>query len=846
MPRELLMMQNSFQWGTAEGQMLEIEYAIRSNIRDLKIEGQTYQNLLGETKDIEYVSTKSEFNYIYTLDNLTANTTYTLSYEIKSSNEITTNDNTILFRIEIDKADGTAGIPDGFTGTVDNIYRKHNLTFNTESNTKQIKINLRNYFNNPDIGLTENTLSVRNLVLLEGDYTNRAMITELPTSINGIESVAEREKESDSYRVTIAQSNNETDGITLSNGVKNTIENGEHIKRVRKLVITSTSVPWANSLYGVSNDSHLTYVAHGSLNNIKHVSGVNTNLICDKLPVGDLNEEKLNYNIMVYGHSTTNKELRIAVPKTVLPNGSIDEFKTWIDANSVTIYYELETPITEPVTTTEILLPQPLRSLPNGVRDTVEGNKLIQRVYELKLDENFDFNVSVTIGAVPTDKTLYRFDIKPPYPTPIGDINSVISNMFPYLFIHNLAGSAIEVKQECVCNHSVENSKISIIIKKERLKSVDVSGFKEWCIANDFKILYQLETPIEHTINIPPISISKGTNMVSTNNNIKPELTCKYKQSTKIIKYLYNLGNEYLNITGGWNTQLTASYGAATTIVKNSNNIYFPTGVWNVLLTNNKIDVTNYDVVYMKYSKEYSSFMGHPARCAIKLGNKNTSWTDFADDATTGALIGKDETGNNVTNGILTIDVSNVTGSYYVGIGGQSNNITVHEIGLKKNNSDNSDTTILYSSGNENTSLTGGYLTSSNNSATCNIEKQADNLYVNCTGKQSFDSMCYARTNKTIKPCKIKVSIKNNYISANGVAFCMFLSEKETISTVSEFNSIINKKYIKASNTTLGQYIDLEIDLTGNTEGYFYVFCMIAGSADYACKANISKIEIIR
>ena len=309
------------------------------------------------------------------------------------------------------------------------------------------------------------------------------------------------------------------------------------------------------------------------------------------------------------------------------------------------------------------------------------------------------------------------------------------------------------------------------------------------------------------------------------------------------IKYLYLNGDENVILTGGWNTQLTASYGPATTIVKNANNIYLPSGVWNMLLTNNKIDVTNYDVVYMKYSKEYSSYSLHPARCAIKLGNKNTSWNDFANDETTGTLIGKDETQNNVTNGILTIDVSNVIGSYYVGVGGQSNNITVHEIGLMKNNSD---TTILYSNGNEHIELTGGYLTSSNNSATCNIEKQADNLYVNCTGKQSFDSICYARTNKTIKPCKIKVSVKNNYISAQGIAFCMFLSEKETISTVSEYNSIINKRYIKASNTTQGQYIDLEMDLTDNVEGYLYVFCMAAGSGDYTCKANIRKIEITK
>lgn len=707
------MMQNSFQWGTAEGQTLEIENAIRSNVRDLKIEGQTYQNLL--------------------LNN------------IKSS-----------------------------------------------------------------------------------------------TTINGIESVAEREKEGDLYPVKIVHSNNETDGITLPNGVKNRIENGNHIKRVGKIILDG-SRNWTRHSSLSSNGMSLFYFANSNINKTSHIG------ISSKLPCYDITERTKclnNQEECIILSDGSNGLVQIILKDTSLETQDVAGLKKYLSAEPITLYHELATPITKSLITTEIPLPQPLRSLPNGVCDEVVGNKLIQNIYELKLDKNFNFDVSVTIGAVPTDKTLYIFDIKSPYPTPIGDINSVISNMFPYLFIHNLAGSAIEVKQECVCNHSVENSKISVIIKKERLKSVDVSGFKEWCIANDFKILYQLETPIEHTINIPPISISKGTNMVTTNNNIKPELTFKYKQSKKIIKYLYNSGNEYLNVTGGWSTQLTAGYGAATTIVKNANDIYFPTGVWNMLLTNNKIDVTNYDVVYMKYSKEYNPYNFHPARCAIKLGNKNTSWTDFADDKTTGTLIANNETENNVTNGILTIDVSNVTGSYYVGIGGQSNNITVHEIGLKKKN--NGDTTTLYSNGNECTELTGGYLTSSNNSATCNIEKQADNLYVNCTGKTSFDSICYARTNNYINPCKIKVSVKNNSIGAIGVAFCVLLSEKEAITSVSDFNSVVNRGYIKASNTTQGQYVDLEIDLTNGARGYLYIACMVAGSSDYTCKANIRKIEIIR
>ena len=820
MPRELLMMQNSFQWGTAEGQTLEIENAIRSNVRDLKIKGQTYQNLLGETKDIEYVSTKSEFNYPYILENLKANTTYTLSYEIKSSNKITTNDNAILFRIEKVTPDSNTIIKAGFTGTVDNIYRKHNLTFNTESNTKQIKINLRNYFNSPSVGLTENTLSVRNLVLLEGDYTNGTMITELPTSINGIESVAEREKEGDLYPIKVAQSNNETDGIVLPNGVTNTIENAVHVKRVGKAILNGSEQWRVNAISGATITTRFGLYSEELIN-----AKVKGSCLCDRFPTIDSDSDNEHIKI-----GSPTPRFFIYINKSRLSTDDVDGFKEYLSNNPILVYYELETPITEPCVVTEVNMPIPLRSLPNGVCDEVVGNKLIQRVGKIILDGSENWGTS---GITPQENTLvFQGDVISQLVKPNS---SAISDKFA---TYNGATTDAE---GLLPFSGTGGTRIYLRINKSRLLTSDIAGFKKWLSQNPTIVYYELATPIEHTINVPPISISKGTNMVTTNNNIKPELAFKYKQSTKIIKYLYNSGNEYLNVTGGWNTQLTAGYGAATTIVKNTNNIYFPTGVWNMLLTNNKIDVTNYDTVYMKYSKEYISFNGHPARCAIKLGNKNTSWTDFANDATTGALIGKNETENNVTNGILTIDVSNVTGSYYVGIGGQSNNITVHEIGLKK---ENGDTITLYSNGNENTSLTGGYLTSSN-SATCNIEKQVDNLYVNCTGKSNFDSICYARTNNYINPCKIKVSVKNNSISANGVAFCVFLSEKEAINSVSDFNSVVNKGYIKASNTTQGQYVDLEIDLTNNARGYLYITCMIAGSS-YNCKANIRKIEIIR
>ena len=824
MPRELLMMQNSFQWGTAEGQTLEIENAIRSNVRDLKIEGQTYQNLSISSSG-KTTMTSGGFVYLFNSTNgadmIKLNTTYTLIIDIKDA-YYTSNNFGLLTSIEY--LDGTSTLYIALTTQTSGRYVR---TFTFKNPVKNMNLGVHNS------NTSDCYCDMSSIMLLEGDYTN----IDIPDSINEIESVAEREKEGDLYPIKVTQSNNETDGITLPNGVKNSIENGKHIKRVGKFTIDGTTI--------LLSENNL------SLNTIRLIQPVNN-------AKNAINERELNFlteGNIPKDHSAWSNDMEgiflaqsynrfiLRVNRDRFTEINQQGFINYFSSNPITLYYELATPITEPLTTTEIPLPQPLRSLPNGVCDEVVGNKLIQRIgkyiitgneyYELRYQNDAMFTIQC--GDLSIQPTFDDFG------------NSNVKMICDKAVCKRNIDTTFITDKLTVCGRSSIAKGFVIAIPKKLLTEYTIDKAKEYIKSlGEMIVYYELATPIEHTINIPPISISKGINMVTTNNNIKPELTFKYKykQSTKIIKYLYNSGNEYLNITGGWNTQLTAGYGAATTIVKNTNNIYFPTGVWNMLLTNNKIDVTNYDVVYMKYSKEYISFNGHPARCAIKLGNKNTSWTDFANDATTGALIGKNETENNVTNGILTIDVSNVTGSYYVGIGGQSNNITVHEIGLKKDNGVNSDTTTLYSNGNENTSLTGGYLTSSN-SATCNIEKQVDNLYVNCTGKTSFDSICYARTNNYIKPCKIKVSVKNNSISANGVAFCVFLSEKEAINSVSDFDSVVNKGYIKASNTTQGQYVDLEIDLTNNTRGYLYIACMIAGS-NYDCKANISKIEIIK
>ena len=744
MPRELLMMQNSFQWETAEGQTLEIENAIRSNARDLKIEGQTYQNLLGETKDIEYVSTKSEFNYIYSFSNLKANTIYTLSYEIKSSNEITTNNNTILFRIEKIKADSNAIIMAGFTGTVDNIYRKYKLTFNTGSDTVQTKINLRNCFDHPSIGLTENTLSVRNLVLLEGDYTNGTMITELPTSINGIESVAERESKNllenvkwhdgwihgdgslgnhSGYPNAIysdlidINTNNlyYTNIVSYSdvsslrhrcydiNGKRLNISTGnikelytgnsfKPTKKIRILILDKTVTPLPSNpillpnLYThgdvnvkgarpwMSTDIELILKPNTRYNYVKTIESISkgsnnvtpviqlwnnetktymTNLDASsfttqsatnyliKLIVNNgtasTTDCEANFrNIGIYESDLykvrlTNKGKNLLNISTFKPisystiqtskNGNVitvkglktadveaytdakagnikvylEENKTYsfsfksdgkygsaVGTDTVEIFFMLDgttkkyfkvhgqntstiptgfsgyyyirfdvnsgdkthkfwdiqveegsvitdyEPYREP-TPTEIPLPQPLRSLPNGVCDEVVGNKLIQRVGKSFLNEN---------------SNVHRVEVK--------DSNFVIrikiadaSNKYDYNTSTNLISDKFIVRSLrnesssygiCAFSQAGGYTEIrilqptTIIDSVSDVESENIAKIKEWLKNNSSTVYYELATPIEHTLNVPKISIAKGSNIITTANNMKPNLTIKYKK----------------------------------------------------------------------------------------------------------------------------------------------------------------------------------------------------------------------------------------------------------------------------------------------------------------------------
>lgn len=141
----------------------------------------------------------------------------------------------------------------------------------------------------------------------------------------------------------------------------------------------------------------------------------------------------------------------------------------------------------------EILLNEPLRGLPNGVKDSVEkvnGEwKIIRRCKEAILTKDYNITTAPSyINGVPRfgidindlknlDNVDYNRNNIQCDSIPLGYVNGVLSGQFG-IFQHN-------------------NSKsIHIYLPIEKMPTNTVNGFKQWLQTNPTKVIYELATPI--------------------------------------------------------------------------------------------------------------------------------------------------------------------------------------------------------------------------------------------------------------------------------------------------------------------------------------------------------------
>lgn len=166
--------------------------------------------------------------------------------------------------------------------------------------------------------------------------------------------------------------------------------------------------------------------------------------------------------------------------------------------------------------TITILLDEPLMRLPNGVCDEItRDGKLIRRVGKVVLNssENWYSNRVWSSGDYQasyikvTDKLMgkERFNF-------LCDRFAVTSQKLD---------SSSSIISEC-CFGEINNQVIYLTIKKEKLTSPDLTGFKQWLSENPTTVYYQLAEPIITELPVPYLRIFKDGHL-TFNTLVAPE-----------------------------------------------------------------------------------------------------------------------------------------------------------------------------------------------------------------------------------------------------------------------------------------------------------------------------------
>lgn len=147
--------------------------------------------------------------------------------------------------------------------------------------------------------------------------------------------------------------------------------------------------------------------------------------------------------------------------------------------------------------TTALQLNQPLRELPNGVKDTIENGVVTRRVGEITYDGSSDesWNLNGLYG-----EKYVRFSASAPnITTSPYKVGNVICDKFPY---RPYEDSSVSPDSEYIIAGS---GYIYVLIEKSRLSESTAQGFKNWLQSNPITVWYELATPTTEQITLPTL-----------------------------------------------------------------------------------------------------------------------------------------------------------------------------------------------------------------------------------------------------------------------------------------------------------------------------------------------------
>lgn len=147
--------------------------------------------------------------------------------------------------------------------------------------------------------------------------------------------------------------------------------------------------------------------------------------------------------------------------------------------------------------TTTVELNQPLRELPNGVKDTIENGVVTRRVGEITYDGSSDENWALGVSY---GEKYVRFSTSAPnLVTSPYKVGNVICDKFPY---RPYEDSSVSPDSEYIIAGS---GYIYVLIEKSRLSEPTAQGFKTWLQSNPITVCYELATPTTEQITLPTL-----------------------------------------------------------------------------------------------------------------------------------------------------------------------------------------------------------------------------------------------------------------------------------------------------------------------------------------------------
>ena len=472
---------NVFNVGT--GTNIDKRSEVENSFTDVELSGNSLVNLFTTTQNFVAAGNNIARNgFVITLSNtsgwakignrlsLKPNTTYyaQITCENKSN---TVCGSYIRFSHDINYSTGTniPQFPANSTTTQSKVF--------TTDNTGLVLLSVER-------GQGTNESIFYDIILLEGDYTNKP----IPQYFKGLKSVGE--KEDGNHKFSIASFNN-----------GNVIVNPTYK--------TGFYVSLNNGVEQVNNDYSCTDFIRIESN--KKIRVINTNF-----NIAFYNKDKKNIPIKVQDLSGRDTDFTTITPKESYyvrfstANNAIGTEGCFYGDNIGDINTEIR------IDKKEISLNEPLRGLPNGVKDTIEkinGQwKIVRRCNEILLNGKEYWHYS---GDHTSNEDYKCFHSKISTEHAIGVNNVGLSDKFPVAII--TPATAFEEGIQPSANYNV----FYVKVKANKVEGTnDANIFRTWVTNNPIRVIYQLATPIIEDIS--PITLQCWKNGVISIGDVLP------------------------------------------------------------------------------------------------------------------------------------------------------------------------------------------------------------------------------------------------------------------------------------------------------------------------------------